>query len=308
MKKFFLLSVLGLFFISCSEENNSKNEFNRELAFRSTSNCEFAELDLMAGQNILAGKVLVEADENNIYVTINTLGDWLISEAQVHAGQTIPTNKAGNPIPGQFDYKQTFNPWVSTVTFTIARSAAGLVEDCTKIATHVVVRRNNGNTIQSETAWAGNIRFNNKNWATYFQFCVVCEPPVESCDTAFLVGNNTFQSLNIAQRWGWTQEITSGDGVYTFAFHAGAGNNNLNNGYQAGTVTVTVSGSNVHVSVNLVEGVSLDDLHVYVADNMPTTAAPGQYANFTQGSFPNYTYSGDGSFWIIVHGVTCTNE
>jgi hypothetical protein len=309
MKKLFYLSFLSLFLFACSEEsinNENTKDVDRSMAFRVASDCA-VEYDLLAGQHILAGKIIVDADADNIYVTYETSGDWTLTEVHLHVGQTFPTNNGGNPRIGNFQYKMTFNPGVTSYTFTVPQSAAGLVNGCTKIAAHAVVRRPMNDGFQTETGWGGNIPFGGNSWARYFNYCIeICEP--ESCDTAFMVGNNTFQSLNIGQRWGWAQYIDGGDGVYVYPFHAGAGQNNLSNGYQAGTVTVTVSGSNVNVAINLFPGVSLDEQHVYVNDNVPTTTAPGQYKNFTTGTFPNFSYSGDGNFWIIVHGVTCTGD
>lgn len=308
MKKLFLLSIFSMIFFACSEDalNDSKTqELDFGSAFRTTSNCNFAEYDLLAGQHIVAGKITVEADSENLYVTYTTTGGWLLTEAHLHVGQTIP-QRNGNPVPGQFKYKAKFNPAVSSHTFTVPRSEAGFVNDCTKIATHAVVSKTNNDITQTETGWAGNIEFSGANWARYFEFCIECVDPPLGCETAFLVGNNTFQSLQIGQRWGWAQYFNSGDGVYMFPFHAAAGQNNLNNGYQAGNVVVLVSGTNVNVSINLFDGVSLDEYHVYVSDNVPTTTAPGQYSNFTNGTFPDFTYSGDGNFWLIVHGVVCT--
>lgn len=312
MKKLFYLSFLSLFLFACSEDSpkvNDTQNVDRSMTFRIASDCA-KQYDLKAGQFMDAGKIIVDADADNIYVTYQTSGDWSLTEVHLHVGQTFPTNKGKNPIIGHFQYKMTFNPAVTSYTFTIPQSAAGFVNGCTKIAAHAVVRRPMGDGFQTETAWGGNIPFGGASWARYFEYCLeICNPPVGGgCETAFMVGNNTFQSLNIGQRWGWAQYIDGGDGVYVFPFHAGAGQNNLNNGYQAGTVTVSVSGTNVNVAINLFPGVTLDEKHVYVNDNVPTTTAPGLYKNFTTGTFPNFTYSGDGNFWIIVHGVTCTGD
>lgn len=153
----------------------------------------------------------------------------------------------------------------------------------------------------------------------YGRFCTVgtvqgigcddCEQePPTGCDTAFLVGNNTFIDLGIGNNWGWAQFIEDADGVYTYDFHAGAGQNDLNNGYKAGEVTITVDGTDVHFAIDITApNVTLEDTHVYVSGSAPTTAAPGQYSNGTNGSFPNYTYGG-GDLWVIVHGVVCEDE
>lgn len=153
----------------------------------------------------------------------------------------------------------------------------------------------------------------------YGKFCTVgmiqgmgcddCDPdPGLGCETAYMFGNHTFQQLELSNKWGWAQFIQNANGVYTYDFHAGAGQNNTSNGYLAGEVTLTVNGTNVHVAINITApDVTLTETHVYVSGDAPTTSAPGQYSNGTNGSFPNYTYSG-GDLWVIVHGVVCEDE
>jgi hypothetical protein len=141
--------------------------------------------------------------------------------------------------------------------------------------------------------------------------CEVCDDPDPvdpGCETAYMFGNNTFQQLGIGNNWGWAQFIENANGVYTYDFHAGAGQNNTNNGYLAGEVTLTVNGTNVHVAINITApDVTLTETHVYVSGDAPTTSAPGQYSNGTNGTFPDYTYNG-GDLWVIVHGVVCDDE
>ena len=131
------------------------------------------------------------------------------------------------------------------------------------------------------------------------------------CETAFMFGNTTLISLDLGnKRWGWTQHFTNAtDGTTTYNLYAGAGQNDISKGYLAGTVDVTIAGNDVSVTLHPASGVSLDELHVFLSDNAPTTTAPGQYGNTednpTANHAYNFTYSGDGSFWLIVHTVVC---
>lgn len=83
---------------------------------------------LYAGKTTLVGSVTVCNDENSLTVTYNTSFGWSISETHLAVGdelRDIPQTKTGNPIPGQFPYGGNHNPPVSSVPFTIAKSAIG---------------------------------------------------------------------------------------------------------------------------------------------------------------------------------------
>ncbi|MDT0645946.1 hypothetical protein RM545_04530 [Zunongwangia sp. F260] len=135
--------------------------------------------------------------------------------------------------------------------------------------------------------------------------------PGDDCETAFMFGDNTFISLGLTNgRWGWAEEFDEVDGSYNFDLYAGAGRNITSNGYKAGVVTITVSGVDVEVDIDLEPGVTLSETHIYLNDVEPWTTAPGQYGNTDEepgisGETYNLTYSGDGDFWIVVHAVTC---
>ncbi|WP_373056114.1 hypothetical protein [Zunongwangia sp. H14] len=137
--------------------------------------------------------------------------------------------------------------------------------------------------------------------------------PGNDCETAFMLGNNTFISLGLTNsRWGWTEHFTGADGSYTYPLYAGAGQNDYQNkGYQAGNIIITVTGTNVEVEFDLFTGITINETHIYFSDSSaPNTISPGQYGNTDEdpnatGETYNFTYSGDGNFWIIVHAGSC---
>jgi len=132
----------------------------------------------------------------------------------------------------------------------------------------------------------------------------------DDCETAFMVGDTTFWSLDINNaRWGWAEHIMDGDLPFTADFYAGAGQNMLNKGEKVGTVSVTMVGDQVSVVINLMPGVDINVSHIYFSDSAaPTTNAPGQYGNTdndpSSGKVYNFT-STDGDFWLIVHAEVC---
>ncbi|GAJ20359.1 unnamed protein product, partial [marine sediment metagenome] len=60
---------------------------------------------LYADQTINVGTVSVWNDDDYLYVTYNTTGDWVLTETHLHVACSegdIPQNKKGNPKPGKF--------------------------------------------------------------------------------------------------------------------------------------------------------------------------------------------------------------
>ena len=331
MKKIILMLVLTSIFVNCTNEpvstnvqTEAKQSNSSTLTSKGTySNCDPVSINIMAGQFTNSGTILVENDATNLYVTYKALDNWYFSEVHLYVGTfaNVPSQN-GNPIPGQFPYKKTFNPLVQTYTFTIPISSIILdANKCFYIAAHSSMKKIvNGTVIRTETGWAGDIKFPGKNWATYFSYCLrtcTTPPPVvtTTCDTAYMYGNYTFNSLGISEKWGWaTFYDNTQNGTYTYNLYAGAGQNDISKGYLAGIVNVTIQGTNVSVEINATNpGTVFTETHVYLSDSPPTTAAPGQFENqhtLNNTTLDNYslTYSGDGTFWLIVHAGVCTTK
>lgn len=140
------------------------------------SSCgEVMETTLMAGQNIPVGTVTIENDEQYLYVTYQTDGNWLITETHLDvATQPVDLKQTskGNAIAGQFAYKSDHDPGVITVTHTIDLSAWPSNSNL-YLAAHCVVVSGS----ESETAWAEGMEFPGKNWAMYVAYTMQsCEP------------------------------------------------------------------------------------------------------------------------------------
>ncbi|HMK04863.1 MAG TPA: hypothetical protein VK489_11755 [Ferruginibacter sp.] len=137
--------------------------------------CLATEVNLMAGQTMVAGTVSVTNDAENIYVTYNTTGGWVLTATHLYVGDCalIPVNNPGNPIPGQFPYKGTHTNLTSvTYTVPISQIPAGT---CACIAAHGVVKELNssGGTIQTQTGWGQGVQINmgSGNWGMKFDYC-----------------------------------------------------------------------------------------------------------------------------------------
>ncbi|MFO7719720.1 MAG: hypothetical protein R6W85_04680 [Gillisia sp.] len=141
-----------------------------------------------------------------------------------------------------------------------------------------------------------------------------CETDLDTCETAFMVGNYTLQDLELGNnRWGWALNFDGANGTYEYPIYAGAGKNVLEKGTLVGFVTLTVSGDTVDVDIDLCDGADARGGHLYFDDDdAPTTTAPGQFGYDLPAFDDDYSwdtqYSGDGDFWLVVHLDVCPGD
>ena len=143
--------------------------------------CKEASFDLIAGQTINAGNVIISNDNNNLYVTYKSGNGWKIKEIHLFAGtfEDIPVNNQNVPVPGQFPIKESFNPPVEMVTYEIPLAD---LPECPYVLAHAVVVKDR----QEETAWGkGELSFEEafeiSRWGWMMNFCP------EECDGKDLV-------------------------------------------------------------------------------------------------------------------------
>jgi len=148
MKKLYYLIVLtlilGLVLTGCFLSNVGQVPTNEQSGItyltRATEGAPLVTT-LFADQDIDVGTVSVWNNDENLYVTYNTIGGWEIVETHLHVAldkEEIPHTKKGNPIPGQFDYSMCHVPWVTEYTYSVS---LGDWESCDKlyIAAHAKV-------------------------------------------------------------------------------------------------------------------------------------------------------------------------
>jgi hypothetical protein len=193
MKKILFLMVavlaLGLVFAGCSEianitapGNTTGEEFPSLIKGSET---EPEEIDLLAGQNMMVGKILVWNDNVDEKLCVEyqlneaSLAEgWLIYETHLVVTTSlneIAQTKKGNPIPGQFPYGDDNLEGLPSYKECFSFNELGIEPgDEVVIAAHAVVQKwDEGVLMEDETAWGDGTRFNeNGNWATYFYYIV----------------------------------------------------------------------------------------------------------------------------------------
>jgi len=134
---------------------------------------EVRDLPFLAGQTTDGGRVTVWNDATNVYVKYALATGWQLTESHLAVALSIdgiPTNKAGNPVVGQFPYGGTHGAGTVEYTWTVPLAEIGAQANGELLlAAHGVASGAGG----SETAWAEGSRFTDQgNWAMYFTYVV----------------------------------------------------------------------------------------------------------------------------------------
>ena len=140
--------------------------------------CPAVTVPLLAGQFMDAGTISVSNDNEFIYVTYTTANGYLLTETHLYVGNcsAVPVNKKGNPVPGQFPYKDQQN-YTTSFTYKVPIASMGLGQ-CGCIAAHAALVKLDatGKVIESQTGWGACSLINatGGNWGTKFSYCT-CE-------------------------------------------------------------------------------------------------------------------------------------
>lgn len=162
---------------SCEKTNISPTEptvnTTNVSSFKTSEICGgVVEYSLLAGQYIESGSIYTSNDDENLYISYNTIDGWELKKIHLYIGTIdgLPTTNNGNPKIGQFPIKANFQQGTTTYNITIPR---GELSDCVVIAAHAeVVKVENGQVVQSETAWSEGEQINDGgSWATFSNYC-----------------------------------------------------------------------------------------------------------------------------------------
>ncbi len=238
------------------------------------------EVILYAGQHIEVGKITITNSETKLFVTYDVTGsNWWLSETHLFAGDIdqAPFTNSGNPQIGKFPYHgsdeltQRYTHWVSR---------DHIDEPISIIAHAVVVRKENGQTTATETAFGeGAIEFPGNRWGWIIDYKLqdchdddngekeadqeigqgedlnnggnLDQNDNNGCMDAYAYSSpvNSTCLLNDFDHWGWTNRVIPNDkhhehgGVtYTYPLYASAFECATDNSILIGEVKITVSG------------------------------------------------------------------
>ncbi len=332
MKKLRLYSIFAVlimsagFFISCEKESNTTVEDNMKFSTKNLiqlNESSTASVNIIAGQNMVIGDLVISYDSDNIYVEYNTYDGWFMNEVQLWIGESLsemPQTRSGNPQIGRFPYTSDNLYGESYYLFTIPIvDIFGNEPICEKmfyfVAHASVYKENSDGSIQTETGWGEGSQLTDRgSWAMYFSFIFECDnllenPPPDLCETAYAYGDITFVDAGIGANWGWIL-VLENEGSYSYPLYSGAGNNNIQNGTHAGDLYVEYFGGELEVTFSMFSGFTMSETHLYASGDFPTTAAPGQYGNqnnLENAELDSYTlsFSGELPLYIIAHAVVC---
>lgn len=236
---------------------------------------------LWAGQHHDAGTLTVSNNGENLYVTFDTSGDWLLKKTHMNVSTSlsgVPANRQGVPVPGHFAYSESHDH-ISSYTYVI--SLDDLNGELFTVAAHaeVVKLDEYGTVIRGETAWGGDQRGPSNRWWFYsvyeVQECTE-NPPLEVCyatDTAWSAGDRYVAQGN----WATYTEYNGAEKSVTL--FAGQTKN-------AGTVTFTPAGAGqVTITIDFNSGWGLQDVAESVKIQGYNNAPSG---NPSPGSFTTY--------------------
>jgi len=188
-----LTLILGLVLVGCNllsnvgqvppSGQNESMEITREVLPK--------EINLIAGQNTVAGNVTVTNDEENLYITYNTSDDWQINRTHLYVGKIAPTKSA----PGRFPYKHESLGGVVKDYYEIPLNEFEVnLGDVVYIAAHADLVKGK----KEEGGWAEGTEISpGKDWAMYFDYQLL---EIEGIAAQILatqeLGKQYFEQLN----------------------------------------------------------------------------------------------------------------
>jgi hypothetical protein len=276
-------------------------------------------------ETFIAGNATIGNDDSKLYVSLDLTGDWWIASAVLFAG---PASIAGTIHPdgtGQFapwewqsPYRHNFFPMDYTKNHTFEVDLANL-ENCFIVVAFISAK--NLVTNESKFIWGKSMQKLSGYYIEYCkQSCTPPPPPLGGCETGYAYGEsyaNCF--LNIpgvnSNNWGWSNGPV-GAGNYSWPIYAGAGQCNIGNGINVGTLTVSYTPPTATITYTVFQGYELNATHLYVGNQIlpkkknKFTTAPGQFP-YKHGclngvSSDTFTINGlSGNIYIAAHSEVC---
>lgn len=229
------MMVIPMFFSGCQRENLTDPVMMENLSLKNGVVVNYCGdplvLDLVADQTLVVGTVTIGNDDENIFVTFEVTGEWLMANTKVFLGtdaSQIPVTKTGNPIRGKFTQDVTHNPYVTSFThvFPIGDFEPGDVLVIAAHSTVLILEEVEGEMVivRVETAWGeGENAFQGKAWGWYamytIQECPICPDHIIVFKDADAWGLDVYG--DVLEPLGFT--LGTGPGTYEYATSADMG-------------------------------------------------------------------------------------
>jgi hypothetical protein len=187
-----ILAITVAAFLGCSKTDLTapKQSF---ISARSSANTEQVcgtpvSFNLIDKNKVQSGTLSISNDATNVYVTINvTAADFKLMKAALIIGNLTHVQAGTNLIgwpklgPGPLnpDYSQTFNPGVTSYTFTVPLDG---LDDCFYIAVYGKLTKKDayGKTVNDFIFVQSDTKSTAKCWSGYVPYCKQeCPPPGE---------------------------------------------------------------------------------------------------------------------------------
>jgi hypothetical protein len=320
MKRIIFAGLLLVGVMSCSVENEVPANYDTEgiktldLAVTNTPVTHYFGPSATA-----PGYINVSNDETTITIIFQAADGHKIVNSRLDIVGTptdFETNNGGNLPPGRMsDYKILGTP-DDHDTYEIPMNLFE-GEDCIYIAPWAIFTKGKG-----APHYAGDILGGRTNRASWWYFAYGdCNPVItQVCNSAYAVLgeldefdylqtatsptlNSYYKEVISNNNWGWYEylDFENKTDYKIFALYTGAGQNDLNKGFQIGTVKVEYDKDS-----KIVKGtptlwfseISMDN-HFFVGNDLPIKRpAPGKFTN---------TGDRDGKFKMIFHTKACWN-
>ncbi len=270
--------ILCIVITSCTKEESLEATDSEIPATSILKNAQISENDMMicdliAGQDMVVGRVIYSNDGENLFVDYFADNGWTLSEVHLFVGQfeDLPRNKTAIQI-GHFPYSATELNGVTHYSFTIPLAELEKDEQGYLIAAHAVVE--NGD--QQETGWA--------NCTYHPQIitvkCLVKKTEGEPPWLWAVSEGEPFRTMADGE-WAWCNNL----GIINFEGENLYGLKELFGPHgTVGTIDIQPSGNLLSIDVSVIGELGLWDTYVYVGSMAGLVAT----VDGTDGPCPNF--------------------
>ena len=274
---------------------------------------DYLQADLLAGNEPQekVGTVTVWNDVDILYVRFDVESPWELEETHLNISEDEPEERGAL---GQYNANQYLVD--NDNSFALYEVPLNPEWETIYILAHAAVEKE-GESGTDETAFGGEFRPGERqSWFNVIEYTIQeCDDEGETpgeydCQTAWAVGDETFIELGISQRWGWV--ITFEGENITTDLYVGAAQNDKSKGTLVGVVNVSQNNGELIVTLDLLDGFTMKEAHLYVGSEYPDTAAPGQFGEKSgpldkvQSHTFRVSLEGlEGKLKLAVHAVVC---